>query len=109
MPGYKLPCRYCDKLVPPDSAVCPFCAKVSPTGLLRCPKCRSPIQKDWKACSHCGLSLEISCPKCGKATFFGDYCESCGGQLVVTCPNHKCQMVQPPIGKKCIKCGKPLE
>jgi hypothetical protein len=109
MPGYKLPCRYCDKLVPPDSAVCPFCARVNPTGPLRCPKCRSPIQKDWKACSSCGLSLEILCPQCGKSTFFGDYCQNCGKQIAVTCSNRKCNTVQPPIGNKCIKCGKPLK
>jgi len=81
MPGYKLPCRYCDKLVPPDSAVCPFCAKVNPTGPLRCPKCRTPVQKDFKACSNCGLSLEVACPDCGKITFFGDYCQNCGHQI----------------------------
>jgi RNA polymerase subunit RPABC4/transcription elongation factor Spt4 len=109
MPGYKLPCRYCDNIIPPDSSICPICGKVNPVGPLRCPKCRSPIQKDWKACSSCGLSLEIPCPKCQKTTFFGDYCQFCGSQIVVTCPNRKCQTVQPPIGNKCIKCGKPLK
>lgn len=108
MLGYKLPCRYCDKLVPPDSTVCPFCAKVNPTGPLRCPKCRSPIQQGWKVCSSCGLSLEIVCPQCKQSTFFGDYCQNCGYHLVVTCPNKKCKTVQPLLGDKCVKCGKPL-
>jgi hypothetical protein len=29
--------------------------------------------------------------------------------LVVVCPNRKCKTEQPPIGEKCIKCGKPLK
>jgi methionyl-tRNA synthetase len=57
-------------------------------------------------CSSCGLSLSISCPKCGKPTFFGDYCQNCGAQLVVECRN--CHTVQPPVGANCLKCGKPL-
>ena len=106
MPGYKQSCRFCGKLVPPNSAVCPFCEKLNPIGPLRCPKCRAPIQEDWKVCSSCGLSLEIKCPKCGKMTFFGDYCKHCGAMLVVVCP--KCRTEQPPVGEKCVKCGKPL-
>lgn len=47
MPGYKHPCRYCDKLIPPDSNVCPFCSKINPL-LLRCPKCKDLIEKGWK-------------------------------------------------------------
>ncbi len=107
MPGYKHPCRYCDQLIPSDANVCPFCGKVNPLGPLRCPKCRNPIQKDYKACSNCGLILEIACPKCGETTFFGDYCEHCEASLVVVCP--KCKKEQPPVGEKCIKCGKPLK
>lgn len=109
MAGYKHPCRYCDKLIPPESKVCPFCGKVNPLGQFRCPKCRNPVQKDWKRCSNCGLSLEIICPVCGKETFFGDYCEQCDARLVVVCPDKKCREEQPPIGEKCIKCGKPLK
>ena len=60
-------------------------------------------------CSSCGQSLEVKCPSCGKITFFGDYCKSCGKRIVVTCPNKKCAQEQPPIGDKCIKCGKPLK
>jgi hypothetical protein len=108
MPGYKHPCRYCDKLVEEEANVCPFCGKVNPVGPLRCPKCRSPTEKGWVKCSHCDLSLQLSCPCCGKLTFFGDYCDKCGGRLVVTCPNSKCKTVQPPIWTKCVKCGKPL-
>lgn len=109
MPGYKHPCRYCDKLIPPDSAVCPICGKVNPLGPLRCPKCMTQIEKGWKKCSHCALSLEITCPKCGKANFLGDYCQSCNARLTVICPNRKCKTEQVPIGGKCIKCGKQLK
>lgn len=109
MPGYKHPCRYCGKLIEAEANVCPFCGKVNPLGPLRCPKCRNPIQKGWKKCSNCGLSLEVDCPKCGKMTFFGDYCEHCDARLVVVCQNSKCKMEQPPIGDKCIRCGKPLK
>jgi RNA polymerase subunit RPABC4/transcription elongation factor Spt4 len=106
MPGYKHPCHYCDKLIPPDSNVCPLCGKINPL-LLRCPKCRDLIEKGWKMCSNCGLSLEVNCPKCSKTTFFGDYCEHCNERLVIVCP--KCKTEQPPIGDKCIKCGKNLK
>ncbi len=107
MPGYMHPCRYCNEIIPPDSNVCPICGKVNPLGPLRCPKCRSPIQKKYKVCPSCGLSLEITCPHCGERTFFGDYCERCGKRLVIICP--KCKTEQPPIAGKCIKCGKPLK
>lgn len=60
-------------------------------------------------CSSCGQSLEVRCPSCGQVTFFGDYCKSCGKRIVVICPNKKCAQEQPPIGDKCIKCGKPLK
>jgi len=109
MSGYKHLCRYCNKLIPSESNVCPLCGKVNPLGPMRCPKCKNPIQKDWKKCNNCGLSLEIVCPKCGKTTFFGDYCDNCDTRLVVICPNPKCKTEQPPIGDKCIKCGKLLK
>ncbi|MCG2725619.1 MAG: zinc ribbon domain-containing protein [Elusimicrobia bacterium] len=109
MAGYKHPCRYCDKLIPPDSNVCPLCGKVNPLGSFRCPKCRSPIKKEWKKCNNCGLDLEIICPKCGKSAFFGDYCFNCDARLTVVCPNPKCKFEQPPISDKCAKCGKPLK
>jgi hypothetical protein len=105
--GYKHPCRYCEKLIPPDSSVCPFCGKENPLGPLRCPKCHNPVEKIWKTCSHCGLNLRIVCPYCGKTTFFSDYCEDCGKQLIVTCPH--CKFEQPPVSGKCIKCGKSLK
>jgi hypothetical protein len=95
--------------VPPDSNACPVCGKVNPLGPLRCPKCRSPIQEGWKRCSTCGLVLEVACPKCGKTTFFGDYCSLCGAQIAVVCPNKKCGAIQSPLGDKCIKCGKKLK
>ena len=107
MPGYKHPCRYCGKLVSPDSNVCPFCGKVDPSGPLRCPQCRNPIEKGWEKCSNCGLLLRVECPECGKLAFFGDYCEHCDTRLVVVC--QKCKTEQPPIGEKCVKCGKPLK
>jgi len=108
MPGYKHPCRYCNQLVPPDANVCPLCGKVNPLGL-RCPKCRSPIKQAWKNCSNCGLLLEVACPKCGRTTFFGDYCQNCEARLTVFCPNPKCRAEQPPLGGNCLKCGKPLK
>lgn len=108
MAGYKHPCRYCDRLVPPNSNACPYCGKKNPLGPLRCPKCRSPIQNSWVSCSRCGLSLEIICLECGKTTFFADYCQHCDAPLVVTCPNPKCKKEQPPVGEKCEKCGRNL-
>ena len=105
--GYKHPCKYCGKLIPPNSAVCPLCGKTNPQGPYRCPKCHEPIEKNWQACSHCGQNLRIMCPKCGKITFFGDYCEDCNARLLVTCPH--CNQEQPPLGDKCIKCDQPLE
>ena len=108
MTGYKHPCRYCDKLIPPDSKVCPLCGKVNPLGPIRCPKCKTPIEKGWKNCPNCGLNLEITCPFCEKNTFFGDYCENCGKRLVVICPNPKCKTEQPPVENKCFKCGSAL-
>jgi len=107
MPGYKHPCRFCNALISADSNVCPACGRANPLGPIRCPKCRNPIEKGWKRCSNCGLSLEITCPKCGKTTFFDDSCEFCNARLVVVCP--KCKTEQPPIGEKCVKCGKPLK
>ena len=106
MGGYKQSCRYCGKLISDDSNVCPYCGKVNPLGPLRCPKCKNPVEREYKVCSNCGQNLEIVCPKCGEKTFFGDYCEHCGARLVVVCPH--CKTEQPPIGNKCIKCGKPL-
>jgi len=104
--GYKHPCKYCQEMISPDSAVCPFCSKEGPLGPDRCPKCHDPIEKKWKSCAHCGLNLRIVCPFCGKVTFFGGYCEDCGKKMVVNCPY--CQFEQPPLGDKCIKCGQPL-
>lgn len=108
MAGYKHPCRYCDKLIPADSNVCPICGKNNPLSL-RCPICKAPIEKGWKSCSCCGLSLEMFCPKCGKATFLDDYCEHCGAPLRIVCPNPKCKTEQPIGGTKCIKCKKLLK
>jgi hypothetical protein len=107
MPGYKHPCRFCNALISADSNVCPVCGRANPVVPIRCPKCRNPVEKGWKKCSNCGLSLEVTCPKCGKTTFFDDSCEFCNARLVVVCP--KCKLEQPPIGEKCIKCGKPLK
>lgn len=109
MSGYKHPCRYCGKLVESGANVCPYCSKINPLDVLRCPKCRNPIEKDFAACPNCGLVLKIDCPVCGKETFFGDYCEHCDARLVIVCPHKKCKTEQPPIGDKCIKCGKPLK
>ncbi|MCL6088107.1 MAG: zinc ribbon domain-containing protein [Actinobacteria bacterium] len=107
MPGYKLPCRYCGKVIPPESNTCPICGKANPI-FLRCPSCKDLIEKGWINCPGCGLSLKINCTNCKAETFFGDYCEKCGLPLTVVCPNPKCRFEQPPISNKCIKCGKPL-
>ena len=107
MPGYKLPCRYCGKVIPPESNICPICGKANPI-FLRCPKCRDLIEKEWLNCPSCGLSLRVTCPTCKNETFFDDYCEKCDFALTVVCPNPKCRLEQPPLGNKCIKCGKPL-
>ncbi len=107
MPGYKHPCRYCNELIEADSKVCPKCGKVNPLGPLRCPKCHTPIQEDWKVCSNCGQTLEVKCPKCGKMTFMGDYCEHCDARLTAVCS--KCKTEQALTNEKCIKCGKPLK
>jgi predicted amidophosphoribosyltransferase len=107
MLGYKQPCRYCERLIPPESKICPLCGKVNPLGPLRCPRCRNPVRKDYVVCNNCGLSLKVNCPTCGEITFFEDYCEHCGARLVVVCP--RCGKEQPPIGDKCNKCGRPLK
>jgi hypothetical protein len=108
MPGYKHFCRYCNQLIEPDSNVCPLCGKVNPLGPSRCPKCRNPIQKTWKHCSHCGLTLAVVCPKCRRTSFLGDYCDHCDARLVVICRNPKCRAEQPPIGDVCVRCSQPL-
>lgn len=104
--GYKHACKYCDKMIPPNSRSCPFCGKANPQGPIRCPKCNTPIEKDWKVCNHCDLPLSVKCPSCHKTTFFGEYCEHCDKRLVVTCPH--CKAEQPPISDVCKKCKKPL-
>ena len=103
--GYKHPCKYCGKLIPPNSTACPFCGKINPLGPYRCPRCHEPVEKDWQVCPKCNQNLRIVCPYCGKNTFFGDYCENCGARLLVKCPS--CGQEQPPISDKCIRCGKP--
>ncbi len=105
--GYKHPCKYCDKLVNQGAKVCPFCGKVSPLGPFRCPKCMNPTTRDQVVCSACGLALKIICPFCKKETFFGDYCDKCDKRLLIVCPN--CLKEQPPIGDKCMKCGKKIK
>lgn len=105
--GYKHPCKYCEKLIPPNSTVCPFCGKANPLGPYRCPKCHEPIEKEWQVCPKCNQNLRIVCPHCGKITFFGDHCEDCGARLFVKCPH--CGQEQPPLSDNCIKCGKPLK
>ena len=105
MASYKKPCKYCGQLIPPNSNVCPICGKVNPLET-RCPRCRALVDPRWMRCNVCGLSLVINYPKCGRQTFFGDYCQNCGERLLVECK--KCHTVQPPISANCVKCGKPL-
>ena len=105
--GYKHSCKYCEKLITPNSITFPFCEKTNPLGPERCPRCHEPIEKDWKVCAKCKQSLRIVCPYCEKITFFGDHCEDCGERLLVKCPS--CGQEQPPIGDNCMKCNKPLK
>ncbi len=107
--GYKQPWRYCNALLPPNSKVCPVCEKINPVDQVRCPNCRNPIKKAWKACSNCGLVLELTCPECGETTFAGDYCDHCEARLTVRCTNDNCGVEQPPISDHCISCGKALK
>jgi RNA polymerase subunit RPABC4/transcription elongation factor Spt4 len=78
---YREPCRYCDKMIPPESVVCPSCSRINPLGPIRCPKCRNLVDESSNVCAHCGMSLEIECPKCGRMTFYEEYCEYCGMRL----------------------------
>ncbi len=109
MPGYKKPCKYCNELVESDGGVCPYCGKIDPADEFRCPKCRHPVKKEYKACPGCGFELKVVCPLCGKEGFFCDYCVHCGKRLTVRCANKKCGFEQPPLGDKCIKCGKNIK
>lgn len=102
--GPRQPCKYCGKIISPNSNLCQFCGKVSPLGPLRCPKCRNPVAQTAATCGGCGLAMKIFCIFCGKKTSFGDYCDKCKQRLLVVCP--ECQREQPPIGERCIKCGK---
>lgn len=106
MPGYKHPCRYCNALVEADAEFCPACGKVNPTGKLRCQWCKSPIERGNPVCSSCGMNLQIACPFCGQATFFGDYCDACGQRLVKPCPH--CGSPQSLVAVTCEKCRKPM-
>jgi len=105
--GYRHPCKYCGKLIPPNSLVCPFCGKTNPSGPFRCPQCHEPVEKNWLVCSKCNQNLRLVCPYCGKNIFFGDYCENCNARLLVKCPF--CGQEQPPLSNQCLKCGKPLQ
>jgi len=109
MAGYKHPCRYCGKLIPPEAKTCPLCGKINPLGPMRCPKCRNPVEKNWQKCANCGLTLQTVCVQCGKTGFFGDYCEHCSGRLTVICPDPKCKTEQPPLSDTCVKCGRKLK
>lgn len=106
MPGYKHPCRYCNTLVEKDAEFCPACGKAHPTGSLRCQWCKSPIVPGQAVCSNCGMNLQIVCPFCGQATFFGDYCDACGQRLVQPCPH--CGSPQTLVAQTCEKCRKPM-
>ena len=96
-----------DLVVENDANTCPWCGKPSPTDSLRCPKCRSPIQTGQRACAHCGLELKLDCPRCGKPTFLGDFCESCGARLLAKCP--RCGAEQVPLGERCASCDKKIK
>ncbi|MCD1294610.1 hypothetical protein CUJ83_06300 [Methanocella sp. CWC-04] len=75
------PCRYCDKMIPADSAFCPVCKRVNPLGPIRCPICKNIVDEDCRICAHCGTSMEMDCPKCGRTVFYEEYCEYCGAKL----------------------------
>lgn len=106
MPGYKHPCRHCNVLVEADAEFCPACGRVNPTGKLRCQFCKSPIERGQGVCASCGMALQVACPFCGQATFFGDYCDACGQRLVKPCPS--CGSPQSLVAVTCEKCRKPM-
>lgn len=61
MPEYKHSCRYCDKLIPPESNVCPLCGKVDPVGpLISIGEVSEPqtiyfeLQASWGLTKHMG-------------------------------------------------------
>ena len=105
MPGYKHPCNYCGGLIDNDSRFCPLCGKSWPFGG-RCPSCMSKVEKGWKRCGSCGLSLEAACPKCGKMTFIVGECQECKAPLTITCKN--CKNVEPLGTPECSKCNKKM-
>lgn len=100
-------CRYCQRLIPGDADFCPHCQRINPLAA-RCPRCRAPIRTSYKSCASCGLELEIQCPRCGRTTFFDDYCQHCSARLTVECPNPKCRLTQASTNEKCCGCGQPL-
>ncbi|MGI6469294.1 MAG: double zinc ribbon domain-containing protein [Syntrophomonadaceae bacterium] len=100
---------YCSQLIPGDSNLCPLCGSADPFHM-RCPKCRNPIEGRWKVCSSCGMQLFTPCPSCGQTTRVAKFCGHCNAELLVTCPQKRCGVLQiMPADRKCIKCGKPFK
>lgn len=109
MGTYKKNCMYCDGLIPGDSKFCSICNADDPFSL-RCPRCSNVVEKGWKVCSSCRLSLNIKCSSCGKEVFASKSCSGCGAGLLVKCPSFRCGEIQIKSNDgKCIKCGKPLK
>ena len=49
---------------------------------MQCPKCRFDNREDAKFCLHCGESLELHCPECGKKLLLlSRFCDECGQRL----------------------------
>ena len=49
---------------------------------MQCPKCRFDNRGEAKFCLHCGESLELYCPECGKKLpLLSRFCDECGQRL----------------------------
>ncbi len=109
MATYKKACTKCGELIPGDAQFCPFCANSDPL-VSRCARCRNPVEEGWKICSSCGLRLRTQCPQCGKDIPTAWKCIHCGSQVLVQCPNKKCNEVQLLTREgRCAKCGKAVK
>ena len=82
----KIECRECKKTTFYGD-YCFECGKplpayiAAPPGSFMCPKCHNPTKKEFVACPHCGISLQIECPQCKKKTYYGVNCQECGKPL----------------------------
>ncbi len=57
MPTFKHPCPHCAKWIERDVRACPHCGVADPFAPGRCPTCRTIVEASWIACPKCGTSL----------------------------------------------------